>query len=137
MDARPFVMQNEHQLSLDVPEKLPAVMGDIQWLHRALMNLLGNACKFTQKKGDIKVRAYLQDNDLYVEVEDNGPGIPLEAQPRVFERFYRVPQENQEIRGSGLGLAVVKSVVEQHGGRVFVQSQVGQGSIFGIILPTA
>jgi PAS domain S-box-containing protein len=137
LDVRSYLLQNEQDLTLDVPDTLPAIMGDIQWLHRALLNLLGNACKYTQKGGVIKIRAYEQDNDLYLEVEDNGPGIPPESQTRLFERFYRVPQDNQEVKGSGLGLAIVKSVVEQHGGRVFVQSRVGQGSIFGITLPVA
>lgn len=137
MDVRPNIMQNHHELNTDVPDKLPTVQGDIQWLHRALMNLLGNACKYTPKGSNITIRSYALDHELYVEVEDNGPGIPLEVQPRLFERFYRVPQENQDVRGSGLGLAIVKSVVEQHGGRVFVQSRIGQGSIFGMILPVA
>jgi signal transduction histidine kinase len=59
------------------------------------------------------------------------------VQPRLFEKFYRAPSAKQEIRGSGMGLAIVKSVAEQHGGRVFVQSQVGHGSTFGMILPLA
>ncbi|GIV81082.1 MAG: hypothetical protein KatS3mg051_0436 [Anaerolineae bacterium] len=116
-------------------KSLPPIQGDINWLYRALANLLSNANKYTQEGGVITVRAYVRDEDLFIEVGDNGPGIPTEAQPRLFERFYRVPSLDHEIKGSGLGLAIVKSVVEQHGGRVFVQSRPGQGSVFGMAFP--
>ena len=121
--------------AVEVPETLPLIQGDMHWMYRALINLLSNAHKYTPEGGAIAVSAYVQDDDLFVEVKDNGPGIPSEAQTRLFERFYRVPGSSQDIRGTGLGLAIVKTVVEQHGGRVFVQSKVGQGSIFGMVLP--
>jgi signal transduction histidine kinase len=70
-----------------------------------------------------------------MDVTDNGPGIPVEAQARVFERFYRVPSTALEEHGTGLGLAIVKSIVEQHGGRVRLTSIVGQGSTFSVTLP--
>jgi two-component system phosphate regulon sensor histidine kinase PhoR len=107
----------------------------MHWLHRALLNLLGNANKYTPPGGEITLRAYVQDEELYLEVQDTGPGIPPEAQTRLFERFYRVPGNDSQTKGSGLGLAIVRTVVEQHGGRVFVQSRVGQGSTFGMIFP--
>ncbi len=134
-DIRPAIQQRQQTLVCEVPEALPPIQGDINWLHRALTNLLSNANKYTQEGGVITVRAYVRDDDLFIEVGDNGPGIPTEAQPRLFERFYRVPSVDHEIKGSGLGLAIVKSVVEQHGGRVFVQSRLGQGSIFGMAFP--
>ena len=134
-DMRLSLNQCDQTLNLDVPGYLPPIMGDAHWLYRALINLLGNANKYTPPGGEITVRAYKQDGDLYVEVQDNGPGIPPEAQTRLFERFYRVPSAEKTAKGSGLGLAIVKSVVEQHGGRVFVQSKVGQGSLFGMIFP--
>ncbi len=83
----------------------------------------------------ITIRSYVQDEELYLEVEDTGPGISSEAQMRLFERFYRVPESKHKVKGTGLGLAIVKSVAMQHGGRVFVQSKVGQGSIFGMVFP--
>lgn len=137
IDARPVLHQRNQNLTLNLAENLPPIHGDIQWLHRALMNLMGNANKYTQLGGEITIRAYVQDDDLYLEVQDNGPGIAPEVQPRLFERFYRAPGTTQEVKGTGLGLAIVKSVAEQHGGRVFVQSRTGQGSIFGMILPLA
>jgi two-component system phosphate regulon sensor histidine kinase PhoR len=135
VDVQHSLQQRGQQLHLDIPDDLPSIMGDMHWLHRALVNLLGNANKYTQPEGEITVRAYAQDNDLFLEVQDNGPGIPPEAQTRLFERFYRVPTDDSQTKGSGLGLAIVKTVVEQHGGRVFVQSRVGQGTIFGMIFP--
>jgi len=136
-DITPPMKQHGQTLLLDVPPTLPPVSGDMHWLYRALMNLLSNANKYTQEGGEITIRAYVQEDQLVLEVQDNGPGIPAEAQPRLFERFYRVPNTEETVKGTGLGLAIVKSVAEQHGGRVFIQSQVGQGSIFGMVLPLA
>ncbi|GAB4415310.1 MAG: hypothetical protein Kow00106_10720 [Anaerolineae bacterium] len=134
-DMRPAIQQRQQSLICEVPESLPPIHGDINWLYRALINLLSNAHKYTPEGGVITVRAYVRDEDLFIEVGDNGPGIPTEAQPRLFERFYRVPSLDHEVRGSGLGLAIVKSIVEQHGGRVFVQSRLGHGSVFGMAFP--
>jgi two-component system phosphate regulon sensor histidine kinase PhoR len=135
IDVQHNVQERSQRLRVEIPDDLPVIMGDMHWLHRALVNLLGNANKYTPPDGEITVRAYVQENELYLEVQDNGPGIPPEAQTRLFERFYRVPTDDSQTKGSGLGLAIVRSVVEQHGGRVFVQSRVGQGSIFGMIFP--
>jgi len=138
IDMQPGTTRCNQKLKIEVPDVLPTVQGDMHWLYRALINLLSNANKYTPPSGEITMRAYAQEETLYLEVQDNGPGIPPEAQTRLFERFYRVPTpNNKDIKGSGLGLAIVKSVAEQHGGRVFVQSKPGQGSIFGIVLPLA
>lgn len=137
IDMQANMQRCNQGLHIDVPDVLPAIQGDMHWLYRALTNLLSNANKYTPAGGEITVRAYTQEEELYLEVQDNGPGIPPEAQSRLFERFYRVPNQNKDIKGSGLGLAIVKSVAEQHGGRVFVQSKSGQGSIFGMIFPLA
>jgi PAS domain S-box-containing protein len=137
IDIQPTLQQNSQTLLVDVPESLPSIQGDMHWLHRALMNLLSNATKYSETGDQISMRAYVQDEELYLEVEDTGPGIPADAQTRLFERFYRVPATKETVKGTGLGLAIVKSVAEQHGGRVFVQSKVGQGSIFGIVFPLA
>jgi two-component system phosphate regulon sensor histidine kinase PhoR len=135
IDIQHSLQEANQQLRLDVPHELPVLMGDMHWLHRALLNLLSNANKYTPPGGEITLRACVQDEDLSLEVQDNGPGIPPEAQTRLFERFYRVPGNDTQAKGSGLGLAIVRTVVEQHGGRVFVQSRLGQGSIFGMIFP--
>lgn len=134
IDMQPNLHKAHQVLELDVPSELPTVTGDMQWLYRAMINLLSNAHKYTPEHGTIVIRTYVQDGEIVIEVKDNGRGIPPEAQTRLFERFYRVPGV-ETIAGSGLGLSIVKSVAEQHGGRVFVQSRVGQGSVFGIVLP--
>lgn len=129
-----FVERGQH-LNVDVPDYLPYILGDMHWLHRALVNLLSNANKYTPSGGEITVRAYVHEADVYLDVQDNGPGVSPEAQTRLFERFYRAPATSRDVKGTGLGLSIVKSVAEQHGGRVFVQSSVGQGSTFGMIFP--
>src|SRR5258708_20221562 len=104
-------------------------------MYRAWTNLMSNAHKYTQREGTITVRGELREEEIVVEVEDNGPGIPLEAQAHLFERFYRVQRSEEKVPGTGLGLAIVKSIAETHSGRAFVQSEPGKGSIFGLVLP--
>jgi len=134
-DSQIAIRQRGQTLRLLVPDALPPVAGDMHWLHRALLNLLGNANKYTPPGGEIALCAFAQDDELFLEVRDTGPGITLDAQERLFERFYRLPDDRARAKGAGLGLAIVKSVAEQHGGRVYVQSQPGQGSAFGLVLP--
>jgi two-component system phosphate regulon sensor histidine kinase PhoR len=96
---------------------------------------LSNAHKYTQREGSITLRAEWHGKEIVIQVEDNGPGIPLDAQTRLFERFYRVRRTEEKVQGTGLGLAIVKSVVEKHTGHVFVNSEPNRGSIFGMSLP--
>lgn len=137
VDIMPSIQQRTQTLTIDVPDSLPFITGDMHWLHRALINLLGNANKYTPPGGAITLRTFARDDEVYVEVQDNGPGIPADVQPRLFDRFYRAPSTCDEARGSGLGLTIVKSVVEQHGGRIFVKSKVGQGSTFSMVFSAA
>jgi signal transduction histidine kinase len=106
-------------------------------LHRALDNLLNNAIKYTANGGHIEVRAHKEGDSVFVEVEDNGRGIPADSHPRLFERFFRVATGEEDEPGTGLGLAIVKSVVDQHNGQVWMRSKVGEGSTFGLSLPIA
>ncbi|MBN1681825.1 MAG: GAF domain-containing protein [Anaerolineae bacterium] len=135
IDIQAAVFQREQTLEIDVPDFLPPVMGNDYWLHQALKNLLSNANRYTASGGHITIRAYEQHDQVLVEVHDDGPGIPLEIQPRLFERFYRGPTAERGISGTGLGLSIVKAVVDRHGGKVFVSSQINKGSVFGMILP--
>ena len=123
-------------LSVELPPHLPPVRGDAALLTRVVVNLLSNGIKYTPAGGEVQVRARPQDGALLFEVRDTGYGIPAEALPYLFDRFYRVPDHEVEIEGSGLGLSIVKSIVEKHGGRVWVESQVGQGSTFAFTVPT-
>lgn len=111
----------------------PVIMGDGVLLGRALVNLLSNAIKYTHTGGEISVRCTVMDEALQIQVADNGQGIPGDALPHLFERFYRVPGTVSE--GTGLGLSIVKSIVEKHGGYVGVSSAPGKGSEFTLALP--
>lgn len=115
---------------------LPAVAGNPDYLERAVANLLENAIKYTPEGGKITITARSRDDSAIVEVTDNGIGIPLEDQPRIFERFYRVDRSrSREMGGTGLGLAIVKHIVQVHGGTVEVESVPGAGSTFRFKLP--
>ncbi|MER3399538.1 MAG: hypothetical protein C4313_00135 [Thermoflexus sp.] len=125
-------------LEIDLPAFLPPVLADKDRLVQILMNLVSNAHKYTPEGGQITLRARLQGPQIQVEVSDTGIGIPPEALPRIFERFYRVDDPRvQETPGTGLGLSIVKALVEMHGGRIEVESEVGRGSTFRFTLPIA
>ena len=125
------------RLRLTVPQApwpLPEVLGDWDLLFLATYNLLDNAYKFTRPGDAVEVRAY-EDGDLVViEVADTGPGIPEEELPRVWEELYR-GQGARGIAGSGLGLALVRAIVERHGGQVALRSRAGQGTVVTARLP--
>lgn len=126
------VRQQQHLINETAPD-LPVLRGDETLLQRALVNLLGNAIKYTPVGGTIRVRAVPDGQQVSIDVIDNGPGIPAEALPHLFDRFYRVPGTHAE--GTGLGLSIVKSIVEKHHGSVQVKSTEGAGSTFTILLP--
>jgi len=112
------------------------VLGNARRLRQVLENLISNAIKYNRWGGWIKLEGHREGSHVIVSVHDNGIGIPLEEQPHLFERFYRVRSlETEDIQGTGLGLAIVKSVIEKHKGRVWVESSPSEGSIFSFILP--
>ncbi len=121
-------------LALDVRGRLPLIQADAERLHQVFANLVGNAIKYTQAGGSITVRALVVGAHIQVMVVDNGPGISLEDQTHIFEKFYRT-RSAVPVEGTGMGLAIVKLIVEQHGGQVLVQSVIGQGSQFTVLLP--
>ncbi len=107
-----------------------------QMIEQAVSNLLSNAVRYTTEKTTVTIRGQLVDENLVISVEDEGPGIAPEHLPRLFERFYRVDKgRSRELGGTGLGLAIVKHVALLHGGHAEVESDVGRGSVFRIILP--
>jgi PAS domain S-box-containing protein len=136
-DQHTVAAKRDQKLVTDIPARLPAVRGSDMWLERAIVNYVGNAIKYTPQGGTVRITVWRERDEILLEVDDDGPGIPIESQSRLFERFYRVPQnaENDSVQGSGLGLAIVKLVIAQHGGRVYVRSQLGKGSTFGFALP--
>lgn len=124
------------QIDLEIsiaPDVPPRALLDRHWMQRALHNYLENAAKYAPR-GKVRLTLFMVANLLHFEVTDNGPGIPLRSQSRIFDRFYRVDQR-RDVRGSGLGLAIVKSVAEAHHGNVYVRSQEGEGSTFGLVMP--
>ena len=117
---------------------LPPVLGNPLRLGQAVSNLVGNATKYTPEGGQISVSVTKKDGQIVLTVEDNGFGIPSADLPYVFDKFYRVhAKETEDIVGSGLGLSIVKSIVEKHQGRIWVRSQAGMGSTFTFVLPAA
>jgi heavy metal sensor kinase len=113
-----------------------AVQGDEQWLTRLILNLLDNAIKFTPEGGRIAVAVSHEDGFARLAVQDTGSGIPADAVPHLFDRFFRAdPARPPDIEGAGLGLSLVKWIVDQHHGRIDVDSQPGRGSTFSVRLP--
>jgi PAS domain S-box-containing protein len=134
-NARPVLDKKSQQFTIDIASNISTAKADRRWLSRAVLNYLDNASKYTQTGGKVMLRAFIESSQLHIEVIDNGPGIAVKAQSRLFDRFYRVEDKDTEgITGTGLGLAIVKSVAEAHGGKVYVHSRKGHGSTFGIWL---
>jgi len=123
-------------LQADVMPEVPLVLGNAQHLQRVCENLVTNAIKFTPSGGHIHMRLWTEEQKALIEVSDTGIGIPEEKLPRIFDRFYQVDGSSKRRHGgAGLGLALVKEVVEAHGGQVTVDSQPGKGSKFVVSLP--
>jgi len=128
--------KKDQALSPLIEAGLPMLNLDHMMIERALVNLVENAIKYTPNGGEIQVAAYVQGENLYFEVRDNGLGIAPELQVKLFERGSRIRRvEHRNIRGSGLGLFIVKNVAQQHGGDAEVDSVEGQGSRFRIRIP--
>jgi two-component system sensor histidine kinase BarA len=125
-------------LRADVPSVLPAVMADPDRVAQVLTNLLANACNYTLSGGEVTISACADGDQVSVSVHDTGIGIAPEDQEKIFSRFFRADDSVvQESPGAGLGLSIVQSLVEMHGGRIWVESQVGKGSTFTFTLPMA
>lgn len=127
----------ERQLSISIPQApwpLPKISGDPDLLFLAVHNLLENAIKFTGPGDRVEVRAFEDGSTLVIAIADTGPGIPETELPHVWEELYR-GRGARGVPGSGLGLALVRAVIERHGGEVDLQSRVGQGSQFRVRLP--
>jgi PAS domain S-box-containing protein len=123
------------RLEVDVPATLPAVNVDEARIVQVINNLLGNAIKFTDTDGRITVRAKEADGMVVISVQDTGIGIEAAAVPHIFDRFWQARATPR--RGSGLGLAIARGIIEAHGGKIWVESELGRGSTFAFSVPAA
>jgi signal transduction histidine kinase len=127
---------NRHTFEVDFASEYPIVQGDAERLRQVITNLISNAIKYSPDSGKIIVSGRYDDSQVYVAVSDQGIGIPAGERERIFDRFYRVDSAlSRRTQGAGLGLYLAKSVVEAHGGRIWVSSTPGQGSTFVFTLP--
>ena len=123
-------------LITEISPEANLVLADKTQIERVFINLIGNAMKFTPPEGKITIRSRKTEEMIEIDISDTGCGIPEESREAIFEEFYRVDNAiNQEVKGTGLGLALVKHIVEAHGGRIWATSIVGSGSTFSFTLP--
>ncbi|MFA9404551.1 MAG: ATP-binding protein [Anaerolineales bacterium] len=122
-------------MELDVDDDLPMVNGDPIRLRQMIGNLLENAVKYTPSGGQVCLEANSEDSQIILRVLDDGPGIPSSDQPYLFDKFYRASNIPADVPGTGLGLSIVKSIVDHHNGRIWVDSQMGEGTVFTVVLP--
>jgi two-component system phosphate regulon sensor histidine kinase PhoR len=131
---RLFADRQSLRLVVDVPDGLPLVRGDEARIGQVVVNLVHNALKFGDT-GDVTIRVRAAEGEVITSVEDHGSGVPKADQARIFERFYKVDRARVRGGGTGLGLSIARNVLEQHGGRIWVDSEDGQGSTFSFALP--
>lgn len=121
--------------SVDIPDDLPTLVGDEGMIEELIENLVSNAVKYTEAPGQVLVRfSKADDGEIHIEVKDTGIGIPAEDQERLFTEFHRGRNVRERI-GTGLGLALVKEVVDRHGGRITIESKEGKGTAVRVHLP--
>lgn len=127
---------NKHTLITDIAEDLPIIIADEDKCEQMLTNLVNNAIKYSPKGGDITVKAVRDGDGVHMSITDQGMGIPESHMPKVFERFHRVDnRDTREVGGTGIGLYLVKHLVEAHGGKIWLESEVGVGTTFHFTLP--
>jgi signal transduction histidine kinase len=132
---RPLAANAALEMRLQIADDLPDVWGDPHRLNQVLENLIGNAIKFTPAQGRITVGASTRDGEVLCWVADTGCGIPADGVPHVFDRFWQARKGTGQ--GAGLGLPITRGIIEAHGGRIWVESTLGRGTIFFFTLPVA
>jgi signal transduction histidine kinase len=138
INSRLHTVTKQHKLRVEIPTGLPAVFADKIRVGQVLMNLIENAVKYSRKGSQIMVGAMPSDSMIIISVSDTGEGIPTELSGKVFERFYRGDNIIAGRReGIGLGLSICRALVEAHGGKIWVESEIGRGSKFNFSLPTS
>ncbi|TET49068.1 MAG: GAF domain-containing sensor histidine kinase [Anaerolineales bacterium] len=133
---RSRTQSEQHEIVVEFPDEFPLVQGDPVRLEQVLNNLVSNAIKYTPEGGRIEIRGRVKPSEVIVTVSDQGEGIAIEEQARVFERFYRGARERRRrTPGAGLGLYLAKAIVEAHGGKMKVKSSPGKGATFSFTVP--
>jgi signal transduction histidine kinase/DNA-binding response OmpR family regulator len=133
--VRERALQQRVLLSLDVDPEVGPLDADRLRFRQVVLNLLSNAVKFTPEGGRVDVRAFIRGQDLVVLVADTGVGVQVEDRERIFDSFQQGARSSGQVEGTGLGLTLSKRILELHGGRIWVESEAGKGSTFGIALP--
>ena len=132
---RPQAVNADITLSTEFDHTLSPVQGDRNQLKRLLLNLITNAIKYNREDGSICVSLHRTNDGVSISVSDSGRGIPEGSLPQMFDRFFRVPDDEGLIAGTGLGLAIAKRIVDNHGGTISIESTLGEGSTFTVWLP--
>jgi len=123
------------QVEIDVPDDLPNLEADPNKIKQVILNLLSNAIKYNRPGGSVTLRAEVEKNQMKITVKDTGYGIPEEAMPHLFKKFFRVHETENKVAGTGLGLSISKQIVQGHRGTIEVKSKSGKGTSFIIRLP--
>jgi signal transduction histidine kinase len=122
-------------ITVSVDEGLADISGDYDRLRQVFLNLTSNAIKYNEEHGQIEINVCQLDDEVEIEIIDTGPGIAAENLPHLFERFYRIPDSEGFTKGTGLGLSIAARLLREHGGRIEVHSELGQGSTFRCYFP--
>jgi len=122
-------------VQVEITPALPPLRANPVRLRQVLDNVIGNAIKYSYVDSSIQISIHFEENQIILKISDQGPGIPVADQPHIFDKFFRGTNVDSDVEGSGLGLAIVKNIVENHQGRIWVESTVGKGSSFFIVLP--
>ena len=130
------IKEKQQQVDIDISDGLPDIVVDKDGIEQVILNIISNAIKYTEDKGNIDIKAYSIDKELIIKVKDTGIGIPVEDQARIFERFYRVEKgRSRDMGGTGLGLSIAKEIVEAHSGKIYLESVLQEGTEITIKLP--
>jgi signal transduction histidine kinase len=132
---QPLVDEKRIDLEIQIDADLPKVVADSERIQQALSNLVGNAIKFTPAGGRVVIGALADSDRITISVADTGIGISEEELPRVFDRYWQSTRTNRQ--GAGLGLAIAKGIIESHGGRLWLESNAGAGTVARFSLPVA
>lgn len=128
--------EKELSITTELPSQSVMILADSDLLQQALKNLLDNACKYTSQGGTVELKLFTQLRRISIQIIDSGIGIPAQDLPHIFERFYRVDSSRTRSSGGfGLGLAIAQQIIQAHGGKITVESQVGEGTTFKVCLP--